>query len=681
MLTVPATITAHQRKRSRRPSVTVEAAATRHGVPVLKFTLDNSSGEPAAPVDIAFPTGEDPCRARNNAGSLDTLAGFDMTAAWTNRDTITAGQGFAVAFDPVAERIVLAYGDGNDVKVKISTDNVGSNFGASTTLVTEASAIGSVAVAADDAGDVCVFYTLGTTTTLKRLRRTAGTWAVAGTTWTRSASVASLTGIAAVWRDDYYLVVTGTVVTTLHKRVWTVAMGDTSLPANAWSGLNSIHEADAASTISYSYPHCAYVGAVLFATFQQVEAGNVASSRPYLTHTADDGSVLADWAEPRPAFSDNDGTSAYGAAIGYGEDATYLETGNREWIASDVAAQDLSGRLQALRWEMTPSSLKVRLELTDQDGSALPAALALGNDLTISHGWLSGALGAAEYGATLSCNVSKISRRFDPPSGKRLVIVEAGGLWETLARFHAPAAWTAPSGTTRGDIFSRVAGRAGLRVVSDGTLTPSAAWSTDTPTFAIAAGESARTTLTRLLAPTADFLRPDVASAGAFVICGLSWNTSPPAGDLADYGWPVDAADPSPLISVTFATEHEPNWFRVQGADRYADHFDIDDNDEAAAFGASPWFQLLRDVDVNTDAEATATAKRLSDRSRFGQLVGEAVVPANVAHELYDVVSLDVDPMGGSNGNYRVLTLACDYRRGPASGAPAFLTTFGLGRV
>ncbi|MCC6266334.1 MAG: hypothetical protein IT300_02100, partial [Dehalococcoidia bacterium] len=278
MFAITTSLRDHQRQRRRRPALSVTVAASRFSLPTYPFEPNNTSTDASTPNDAATGTVLGyTVQVRNDAGALDFHVVY--YAGWTNLDTITAGQGIAVRFDPVNEVFGLAYGDGTDVKFRTSTDYTGLSWNAATTLVTEASAIGSIALAFDDIGDACVFYTLGTGTTLKRLRRTSGSWAGSGTNWSRSGSVASLTGLSAAWNADYFLAVTGTEVTTTHERLWTVAMGDTSLPTNAWSSLKAIAEADAAADLSFAYPHVCVVNGFLFATFQQIEAGDVAASR------------------------------------------------------------------------------------------------------------------------------------------------------------------------------------------------------------------------------------------------------------------------------------------------------------------------------------------------------------------------------------------------------------------
>ncbi len=214
-----------QRNRRRTPSIAVQILEQRFGVPYFPFAVTDSDSEASAPHDCVYSERVDSfARVRNNAGSLDTTNGFGG-AAWANLDTVTAGQGLAVRYDPVARVFGLLYGDGNDLKYRTSVTALSGSWSAATTIVTEASAIGSVALAFDTSGDACAFYTLGTGTTLNRLRRTAGVWAGSGTNWSRSSSVATITGLSAVWRNDFYLVITGTEATTTHERVWAVLDG------------------------------------------------------------------------------------------------------------------------------------------------------------------------------------------------------------------------------------------------------------------------------------------------------------------------------------------------------------------------------------------------------------------------------------------------------------------------
>ena len=122
----------------------------------------------------------------------------------------------------------------------ITSADSGASWGAEVTVRAEGSAVAFVAVAFNlSTADACCFYSVGTT--VKRLRRTAGTWAGSGTAWTLS--VASVSGLGAAHNGgDFAVLVSGTEVTTTHKRVWITLMGDTNLPANAWATLVNVAE-------------------------------------------------------------------------------------------------------------------------------------------------------------------------------------------------------------------------------------------------------------------------------------------------------------------------------------------------------------------------------------------------------------------------------------------------------
>ncbi|MGE3420504.1 MAG: hypothetical protein AB7N24_00515 [Dehalococcoidia bacterium] len=671
-----------QRSRRRLPLISATVYEQRFAVPYFPLTPQDSDAEASAPHDCVYSERVDSFgRARNNAGSLDAANGING-AGWANVDTVTAGQGVALRYDPVARVFGLLYGDGNDLKFRTSVTALSGSWSAATTIVTEASPIGSVALAFDDAGDACAFYTLGTGTTVNRLRRTSGSWAGSGTNWSRSGSVASITGLSAVWKDDYLLVVTGTEVTTTHERLWAVSMGDQFFPANAWSALVSIAEADAAAATTFTYPHLTLAGSQQFATFQQTEAGNVAASRAMLTSTNSDLDHLGPWREPYPLAV---AASSHGAAIGYADPASELNVyAPSEWLAAvSRSATDLSSRVLSCSWRETPTRLSVKIELDNSQGDALQATnnapgtyttVALGYDVVIRNG-LTTPTGAGLAGL-LRANIARITTRYAP--GRSTVVLDCDGPWEQMARYASPGAWTAPTATTRRAIFRRIAGRAGLAIVDSSALAPSTAWTTDTPAFAIAPGESAAATLRRLLAPTPDFLR--LSSDGGFEICGFGFADDPPSDESAFGFLQPDTNYPNPYLDFARVLEREPNWTRAVGSDRYADAFADADIDTALPFPPEPLFELVRELSISSDAEAEAIAVNALARRLHLVPQGELIAPLASQFELYDIVSVALPSSHGSlDGAFRIVERGADYRRDP-KGQPAYNSVFGFAR-
>lgn len=642
MLTLAASLEAHQQQPRRLPALSLAVSATRNGIAALRPVLDVDGSETEAPHAATFADGVF-LQVRNDAGSIKVRQDFGSWSA--SLGTVAAGSPVAIA--AYAAEALIVVGDGTALKVWTSS-NDGTSWSGPTTIVTEASAIGAVTAAyRPSTGNVCLFYVLGTTSTLKRLRRTSGTWAGSGTTWSRTADAATITGLSAAWLSDFHLVITGTEATTTHPKVWAAIMGDGSLPSNIRSGLVTVAEADAGSTISFSRPFVVHVGSPLFATFRQVETAGVPYDRFMLTHSLT-ATVTGNWREPVP----QNGSSAYGLAIAYnGSDAVPLSTTADAWLADVGDSHDLSDRLLSLSWRQSPGFLRLRAELDNHDG-AFTAALAAypalrpGNDLDIQHGYRSGTAGAAEYGLTITCQLQRVTHQLQ--QGKSVLVLEAGGPWEQLASWRAPQAWTAPAATTRAAIFARLAGRSGLTVSTTGDRPASSTWSSDTPEFAITAGETGRSALERLLAPSTDFLR----GTGGFVICGLA------AGDASDYEYGPGGHE---LAALELSDEPLPNWSRVQGPDRYAEAYEAE---EAAAFG--PRMVFLRDLSASTDTLVNNAAAGALRRERLSQHRGELVAPANVGQELYDVVTVTSSPLGLAAQDYRVIGLGLEYRRGPA---------------
>ncbi len=685
-LTLSSTLTAHQRGTRKRPALAARVSSTRFGIPV--FPLVESipdTSEPSAPVAVGVDASGNFVIVRNNAGDLDYSV--DGTS-WTNIDTVTAGQGLALAYDPIANAILLAYGDGNDLKLRTTADG----FVTPTTIVTEASPIGAVALAVRaSSGNACAFYAIGTTTTVKRLRRTSGTWAGSGTTWSRTADVATITGLAAAHNGDYFLAVTGTEVTTTHEKLWAVAMGDGGIPSNAWSGLITIAEADAAAACTFAYPAITNADGVFFVTFQQAEAGDVAASRVMLTSTTATGGPLAHWREPYPLLPAGIPTS-HGAAIAYieaGSDAGFFVASPATLHIGFLAGpKSLTDRILSASWRETPTSCKLRLELDDHDGAALDNSGGVvgpqpGMDLSITYGFASGSGGSTENGVVLRLPIVRVIRRFKP--GAATVTIEADGPWEHLARYRAPQAWTAPSGYTRGQVFGRLAGRAGIEVQeAGGDRAPSTSWSTDTPAFAVAAGEHGDTSLRRLLEPTPDFLRI-AGTSGAFQVCGSFLTSEDPAVD-ENYRMPAGPLD-HPLQTLSLVYETETDWVRLQGPDRYADAF-YDANGRVAAgldgylAGAGTIMDHVRDLAATTDALANAAAAGALLRRQLLTPRAELTAPAHLGQELYDPVRSVVSPNGAyelDGDLLRVIARGIDYKAGKAG--PEYTTTLTLGRL
>lgn len=646
MLELASSLTAHQQGLRRIPALEVTVNPERFGIPALRLAGYHYDEETEYPHDATFAPDGTFVQVANRNGNLDVRLDF---SSWS---TISANPDpdDPVAIAATSTDLIIIVGEGTDLVRYESTDN-GDTWSSPATIVTEVNTIAAVALGARASnGNLCAFYVLdGSPTDVKRLRRTSGTWAGSGTTWTKSADWDSVNGLAAYWQvGAFVVVVTGEAATTTAPTVAAYAMGDGALPTNTWTGPEIILEADPNSTITYANPHLEGIEDIPFATFTADQSADVAfSGRIFLAHGSDE-TGLSGWREPAPLpFSGSHGASiSYDATIG-----TYVGTLSRNDVSAIEEIVDLSAALTACNWRQTPTSCKARLTFALPPGTSEPM-LAPGNGIRVRHGYASGTAGAAQYGLSLTMAIERVTSTV--AGGRHTVTVDAIGPWETLDAWRSPQAWTAPAGFTRGDIFQYIAGRAGLTVtLLTGEWAPSDAWTNEEPAFAIAAGESGGSVLRRLLEPTGDFVR---ATGGDFDALSFADDQT----TVYDYGETFG----HPIIEVSTITEAAPNWFRIQGPDRYADSFD---ENEANTVG--PRFLSLRQLSSNTDELAEEAAAAALRRVRVLTPRARISVPANVGQELFDPVTVTTLLLALDDAAYRVIELEFTYRSAPSTTA------------
>ena len=666
-ITLSPTLAAHQRASQRRPVLTVTARTQRFDIDLLAWSRYYTGTEADMPHAVAVPADASLLRARNHAGTVytqrvPTPGPASAFNAWTNTATATSNTPIALA--ALGTEALLAYLDNAalTIQVRRSTDS-GATWGAPTAIVTEASAIGALALAFTASGDACLFYTLGTSTTLKRLRRTAGVWAASGTNWTRSADVTTLTGLAACYDGaDFSLLLTGTEATTTHRRTWSVRMGDTLLPANAWTALTSVAEADSASTVTFLWPTIANVAGQLHGLFVEHETGPVAFDRAFYTRPTIAAGAGGTWSEPAP----HEATNAHGIALpsSTGPDV-WLTQPAGVWHATRGQQTDLTARVRRCSYELTADGSTCSLTL-DYHDSATIDALTPGATIDVWPGYASGAAGSAEYGALHSFTITRMRKRFSHRDGKgALLEVSAAGAWHTAERWHAPQAWQQSTGAlTRASLFARIARRAGAEAAqASAPRAPSSDWTTYQPAFAIAAGESAAAALRRLLAVVPDFVLDD---AGALEVRGLT-----AADTQAAYG----GTGALPIIALALDDVPRPaNWTRVQGAGRYAEQIA-----QADVYRNGPALRAIRNLDATTDAKASAWAQDALARDITLTPRGTFTTPFDCSAELFDAVSLTSAPLGLAAQPYRVIALAMHFDRAAPVKAATFDLTFTLG--
>jgi len=235
MITLASTLTAHQQGTARKPFILATLRAERLGVQTMRWTRYYTGGEGDAPHDNCLANDDSLIRVRNDAGAVKvsrvTTPGSGSTYTnWSTVATATSGKGVSVASRASTGEVILAYvAGGNSVRVRTSSDN-GATWSGETTIVTESS-VDWVAVGQVTGGDACLFYNVGAT--VKRLRRTTGTWDGSGTAW--GSTVGGVTGIGVESSGNHYFVaVTATESSPAAKRVWASTLFGVPL-LNVWT--------------------------------------------------------------------------------------------------------------------------------------------------------------------------------------------------------------------------------------------------------------------------------------------------------------------------------------------------------------------------------------------------------------------------------------------------------------
>ncbi|MGD9933602.1 MAG: hypothetical protein AB7T37_07760 [Dehalococcoidia bacterium] len=526
--TLSATLAAAAVATPRRPAVLATVRRTRFGMTLLEWRrlwADDISDQPVA---VAVNDSGHVILFRNNAGTDAAYrllpAPMDEATAnlgeWsTLSTTMNSGKQIALLAHPTNDEVIVLYGNGNDLCYRRSTDG-GQNWGAATVIVTEASAIGHVGAAVrTSTGNICVFYQVGTST-LKRIRRTSGTWSVAGTTATPTFT--AITGIAACHdAGDFAVVVTGEAPTSGIPGVWSYYMGDGNLPSNVWSTAVAVTEADTASGVSYAHPAIVPLAGIgFYLAFGETRTADVAGSRVYFATTTAPNVTST---EPAPL----EPVTANGCAVALDPAGgiAFLATSRRLYRADYGDTEDVSDSILSVKVEHSTRSTRGTIVLSDRLSSWSPglagesrhspaALLSPGHEILLYAGYETSA--GAEYGSGWSLVVDAVRVHFDR-NGQRLVAVDVSGPWEQLARWRVPQSWQTASGVlTRSELATRITRRAGVPLSqASNPRQPSYVWRTHQPSFAFVAGETGAAAMARLLAPTPDILRPDVATGGA----------------------------------------------------------------------------------------------------------------------------------------------------------------------
>jgi hypothetical protein len=598
----------------------------------------------AARLMITYATGSPQATAYvSRVAAPDAESDF---SGWSSLDTeVSALGGIALAVDSDTCYAFMVDDDLTTIVMRTSTDN-GASWGARSTVTAAGGVKTHLAAAAAD-GDIVLFYA-ELDGTVYAIRWNGSAWASLAA-WTNA--LERIDGLAAIYLLDWQVVVTGQASTTLDRGVWACRYGDgANQTVDTWGPLREVTLAGASSSVWFDAPSIDYAD-----VFRLFFVEHFSGDAPYhrqqwttmdLSHDFNE----EQWREPL-AF---DYTGEHGVAVtGSSAPELWLASSDGVWYSPLPAFATL---------DVSASVIAASVRC---DGDGALAEIELDNAGGEYTAYGSGNLGALQRGARL-----QLTPGYRTPDGPEIpggqpytywvealelitgerprLKVRARDGWWLLSQWRArrQLAWAAGEKAISQLLLFLMA-RAGVEYAS---LSTSDALTALQPAFTVNPGESGVTVVRRLLAMVED---PAFWEGTNLVL------THTAGDDTSTYAL---GTDHSVIESRYMDIEPDANRARAVGLPGvYAEAIDFT---EAIRFE-----RIATAIDLNlTDGEkAAGRAASLLRRSHLGAAVAELkLFGVHCGVELYDVISLTDEQAGLDDALRRVIAYEweLDTRRG-----------------
>ena len=316
-------------------------------------------------------------------------------------------------------------------------------------------AINGISASYKPNGDLALFFADRSTLYVKK--QVNGQWQTKSA-WDKNSG--NLSGVSAVYDDDWNLFVTGQD-TAGNFRLWSITYGDGGkLPAGSWTELQTLAEAPCDG--NFSYRHAFLDKTDVFRCFYiENYSGSEAYSQPFSTHTIGDFANNL-WLEPQPFNLQ----SQYGLAIAHDADYCWLSCANGVWRAPLTEIKlDLSSDILSLKQQTIGAESILTLELANDDAgfTSLPSPLDIGCRLNFSLGYLTENGHEVCEGQSYTLQACE----YVNSHGLAKVVLYAANGWESISRWAAKQQyrWNADSDEKSiKDILAFILARAGLRL-------------------------------------------------------------------------------------------------------------------------------------------------------------------------------------------------------------------------
>jgi hypothetical protein len=567
---------------------------------------------------------------------------------WTYTNQLNVA---AVACATTGAEVSIFWTDGVNRKIqRLKSTDYGASWGSPEVIdYSPTTDIGGLAAAYKANGDLAIFFADQSTLYVKK--NVNGQWQ-SRSAWDKSTG--DLSGVAAVYGDDWNLLVTGKDSSGNFK-LWSLVYGDGGdVAAGSWSTLKEMASAPSGGEFEYRQPFLDEPD-VYRAFFVEKFSGSQTYNRPFWSQMVLDAAFIDNlWREPVPFNL----SSEYGLAMAHCGDYCWLSCPAGVWRAKlTVQSLDLTGDVLAVRQEAGEASGKLVVELRNDAGQyslvgqGELSVLDIGCQLELGPGY------RTENGNEASAGQHFCLEGYEHTSagGTASLILHASDSWAAVADWRArhQFRWNRDSEEMSvRDILAFVLSRVGLKLA---VKSESSVISGFYPDFTINSGNTGESILRKLLSFVPDKLF--IEGANAYIV-------TPQPSDSSVYSYGKEHAV---MEGRYYQGAWELNRVQVEGYDT--------GSDEMIAVDRFAWDEVdrlydrlrqLEDRNIDTVARAQERGDAYLRHAEVASAGGSIMVPANCGQQLYDVIDITDSRAGLNAAKRRVLgfVLAYSPRRG-----------------
>jgi hypothetical protein len=531
-----------------------------------------------------------------------------------------------------------------------STDYGASWFSPELIDYTPTTAIYGLAAAYKPNGDLAIFFADQAALYVKK--NVGGQWQTKAA-WDKTTG--NLSGVAAIYDSDWYLLVTGKDSAGNFK-LWSLVYGDGGeVTAGSWSALQELASAPSGGSFEYRQPFLDKTDAFR-CFFIEAFTGNEAYNRPFWSNAVPGASFLDGlWREPVPFNL----SSAYGLAMAHHGDYGWLSAPGGVWRAPLAARSlDLTADVMSVRQELGEKAGILTVELQNADGKyAAPGqgdltVLDIGCQVEFSPGYVTSAGSEWSDGPGFFLE----SCEHTSANGVAGLVLQSRDGWAALGEWQARQQfrWNKTSEEfTVKSIIAFILARAGLKLE---VKSQSAVITGFYPDFTVHPGDDGRTVIGRLLSFVPDLLF--IEGNQAYIVNPLSSDSS-----IYSYGG-AHVIREGRYHRAAMGKNRVQVEGDASGALILADNFNWDEIDRRY-----DRLSRLGDKNLGTVAKARDRGLAILREMEIGAAGGTIIVPVNCGQQIYDVIDITDAPAGLDAAKRRVLGLVLVYqpRRGEYS--------------